>query len=120
MLTPTFGWRSDDDEGPTKQRLKAAGAKAAGLKAQLKTMLAQPLIARGVSTRYITSGVRSIADDMIAGECTLLPSFHSDVSSRKNDCVRLTGGLPHGDSIAHVCYFGDVSSRSQMPSLWNE
>ncbi|PIL23434.1 transporter [Ganoderma sinense ZZ0214-1] len=59
---------SDDDEGPTKQQQKAAGAKVAGLKAQLKTMLAQPLIARGVSTRYITSGVRSIADDIVAGE----------------------------------------------------
>lgn len=69
--SPAIGWRSDDDEGPTKQQQKVAGAKVARLKAQLKTMLAQPLIARGVSTRYITSGVRSIADEMIAGECAL-------------------------------------------------
>ena len=62
---------SDDqeDKAPSKQKQRAAGAKVAALKAQLKAMLAQPLVARGVSTRYITSGVRSIADDLIAGEC---------------------------------------------------
>lgn len=32
-------------------------------------MLAKPLIARGVSTKYITSGNRPIVDDLIAGEC---------------------------------------------------
>ncbi|RPD61282.1 DEAD-domain-containing protein [Lentinus tigrinus ALCF2SS1-6] len=61
----------DDDEGttgPSKQKRKAAAAKTAALKAELKAMLAQPLVARGVSTRYITSGVHSIADDMVAGE----------------------------------------------------
>lgn len=31
-------------------------------------MLSRPLIARGVSTRYITSGSRPIADDIIAGK----------------------------------------------------
>ncbi|TBU38454.1 DEAD-domain-containing protein [Dichomitus squalens] len=59
---------SDEDKAPSKQKQKAAGAKAAALKAQLKAMLTQPLVARGVSTRYITSGVRSIADDLLAGE----------------------------------------------------
>lgn len=67
---------SDDDDdtasGPSKHQRKAAGAKTAALKAELKALLAQPLVARGVSTRYITSGVRSIADDFIAGECTWL------------------------------------------------
>ena len=81
MLTPILGGRSDDDEGPTKHQQKAAGAKVAGLKAQLKMMLAQPLIARGVSTRYITSGVRSIADDMIAGECALFLALFFSCSS---------------------------------------
>lgn len=66
---------SDDDtaKGPSKQKQKAAAAKTAALKVELKAMLAQPLVARGVSTRYITSGVHSIADDMVAGECTLPP-----------------------------------------------
>ncbi|KAI0716537.1 DEAD-domain-containing protein [Earliella scabrosa] len=63
------GDRSDDDAAePSKQKRKAAHAKTAALKAELKAMLAQPLVARGVSTRYITSGVRSIADDFVAGE----------------------------------------------------
>ena len=35
---------------------------------ELKELLAQPLIARGVSTRYITSGSRSIVDDMVLGQ----------------------------------------------------
>ncbi|KAL1949173.1 hypothetical protein VTO73DRAFT_10979 [Trametes versicolor] len=62
---------SDDggaEAAPSKQKRKARAAKTAGLKAQLKEMLAQPLVARGVSTRYITSGVHSIADDLLAGE----------------------------------------------------
>ncbi|KAI0631135.1 P-loop containing nucleoside triphosphate hydrolase protein [Trametes polyzona] len=59
----------DDDAGaPSKQKRKALAAKTAAMKAELKAMLAQPLVARGVSTRYITSGVRSIADDLLAGE----------------------------------------------------
>lgn len=59
----------DEDAGPSKQKQKAMAAKIAGMKAELKAMLAQPLVARGISTRYITSGARSIADDLIAGEC---------------------------------------------------
>lgn len=31
-------------------------------------MLAQPLVAKGVSTRYITAGARPIVDDLLAGE----------------------------------------------------
>ncbi|KAH9937987.1 DEAD-domain-containing protein [Amylocystis lapponica] len=55
-------------EAPSKQKRKAAEAKAASLKAELKRLLAQPLVARGVSTRYITSGSTLIADDMLTGE----------------------------------------------------
>lgn len=59
----------DRDQGlPSKKQRKVANAKTAGLKAELKQLLAQPLIARGVSTRYITSGSRSIVDDMILGQ----------------------------------------------------
>ncbi|KAK0494657.1 ATP-dependent RNA helicase [Armillaria luteobubalina] len=57
-----------ESENPTKQKLKAKNAKVASMKAELKTMLAQPLIAKGISTRYITSGSRPIVDDLIAGE----------------------------------------------------
>ena len=65
----------EDAAAPSKQQRKATNAKMAALKAELKALLAQPLVARGVSTRYITSGVRSIADDFVAGECTWLPLF---------------------------------------------
>ncbi|GJE85511.1 DEAD/DEAH box helicase [Phanerochaete sordida] len=63
---------SDDDGAaaaiPSKHQRKTTNAKTAVLKAELKELLAQPLIARGVSTRYITSGSRPIVDDYISGE----------------------------------------------------
>ena len=39
----------------------------ASMKAELKHLLSQPLIAQGISTRYITSGSRLIVDDLLAG-----------------------------------------------------
>ncbi|KAL1759626.1 P-loop containing nucleoside triphosphate hydrolase protein [Schizophyllum commune] len=57
-----------ESEAPSKRQKKAANTKTAALKAQLKELLAQPLVARGVSTKYITSGSRSIVDDLLAGE----------------------------------------------------
>lgn len=64
-------WRSsasEDEDNPTKRKRKRTSAQTASLKAELKEMLSQPLIARGVSTRYITSGSRPIANDIIAGK----------------------------------------------------
>ncbi|KAJ6595890.1 ATP-dependent RNA helicase [Mycena vulgaris] len=57
-----------DEEKPSNQKRKAKDLKNANLKAELKRLLAQPLVARGVSTRYITSGSRPIVDDLIAGQ----------------------------------------------------
>ncbi|KAI5887142.1 DEAD-domain-containing protein [Schizophyllum commune H4-8] len=57
-----------ESEAPSKRQKKAANSKTAALKAQLKELLAQPLVARGVSTKYITSGSRPIVDDLLAGE----------------------------------------------------
>ncbi|KAL1720484.1 hypothetical protein EV715DRAFT_196756, partial [Schizophyllum commune] len=59
-----------ESEAPSKRQKKAANTKTAALKAQLKELLAQPLVARGVSTKYITSGSRPIVDDLLAGEST--------------------------------------------------
>ncbi|KAJ7029259.1 ATP-dependent RNA helicase [Mycena alexandri] len=56
-----------DEEKPSNQKRKAKDLKNANLKVELKRLLAQPLVARGVSTRYITSGSRPIVDDLIAG-----------------------------------------------------
>ena len=41
----------------------------ASMKAELKHLLSQPLIAQGISTRYITSGSRPVVDDLLAGNC---------------------------------------------------
>lgn len=60
---------SDDRVGEGKRLIKAHEAKLGQLKAELKGLLKQPLIARGVSTRYVTSGSNPIAHDMLAGEC---------------------------------------------------
>lgn len=69
---------SDDDEksgggggGLTKRERKARDAKAAGLRAELKELLTQPLVARGVMTSYITSGSTPIVDDILAGQVHL-------------------------------------------------
>jgi ATP-dependent RNA helicase DDX24/MAK5 len=43
------------------------------LKAELRGLIKQPLVARGVSTRYVTSGSHPIAHGMLSGECR---SFH--------------------------------------------
>ncbi|KZT25757.1 DEAD-domain-containing protein [Neolentinus lepideus HHB14362 ss-1] len=57
---------SDDDEGTVHTKKRKDSAKVGALKAELKQLLAQPLLAKGISAKYITSGSRSIIDDMIA------------------------------------------------------
>ncbi|KAG2008212.1 ATP-dependent rRNA helicase RRP3 [Coprinopsis cinerea AmutBmut pab1-1] len=57
----------EEDLASTKQQQKAHNAKLASLKAELKQMLAQPLVARGISAKYITSGSRPVVDDLLAG-----------------------------------------------------
>ena len=91
---------SSSDEGdapvPGKHHRKSADAKTTSLRAELKALLAQPLLARGVSTRYVTSGSRAIVDDFIAGQGTShvavcghtyrsrLPLVHSTMIGLKN------------------------------------
>ncbi|KAJ7211287.1 ATP-dependent RNA helicase [Mycena pura] len=57
-----------DEDKPSNKKRKARDLKNANLKAELKRLLMKPLVARGVSTRYITSGSRTLVDDLIAGE----------------------------------------------------
>lgn len=59
------------DTAPTVSRKRAEDAQVTSLKAQLKQMLSQPVVARGVSTRYLTSGSRPIVDDLIEGASEL-------------------------------------------------
>ncbi|ETW78187.1 hypothetical protein HETIRDRAFT_236608, partial [Heterobasidion irregulare TC 32-1] len=67
-LDSDFASSEEEDVGPTKREVKTQNSKTAALKGELKRLLAQPLVARGVSTRYITSGSRPIVDDILAGD----------------------------------------------------
>ena len=58
---------SDDEEKISNQKRRAKNNAMVNMKAELKHLLSQPLIARGISTRYITSGSRLIVDDLLAG-----------------------------------------------------
>lgn len=49
--------------GSAKPKSEAA---VAALRAELKHLLAEPLIARGISTRYPTSGSKVIVDDLLS------------------------------------------------------
>jgi ATP-dependent RNA helicase DDX24/MAK5 len=63
----------DSNDGSTskKRKRKTHDAKVSSLKAELKQLLSQPLVAKGVLTKYITSGVNPIVDELIQGECEL-------------------------------------------------
>jgi ATP-dependent RNA helicase DDX24/MAK5 len=68
--------RSDAEakpNGPTKRQQKAAFAKIKNQKLQLKQLLAQPLLAQGISKRYITSGSNPIVHELLAGESESTP-----------------------------------------------
>ena len=54
--------------GPTKHRQKATDTRIKDQKQQLKQHLMQPLLAQGVSKRYVTSGNNPIAHELLAGE----------------------------------------------------
>lgn len=56
-------------------------AKLARLKEQLKKKLAEPLVARGISAKYITSGDQSVVDDLLAGNSTCSPTYGSTLAN---------------------------------------
>ena len=72
-----LGGREEHESVPTKAQQKAADTKVSRWKANVKRLLAQPLVDKGVSPRYITSGAVSIADDMLAGNCTSMSTLSS-------------------------------------------
>ncbi|KAF4618627.1 hypothetical protein D9613_010108 [Agrocybe pediades] len=67
-LDSDFMSDSDDEHKVANQKKKAKDQKMAAMKAELKHMLSQPLLAPGISKRYITSGSRAVVDDLLAGE----------------------------------------------------
>lgn len=64
-----FVRESDTQDQKNSSKDGAQTAKTATLKAQLKQMLSHPLLAQGISAKYITSGSKPIVDDLIAGDC---------------------------------------------------
>ncbi|KAL4079554.1 ATP-dependent RNA helicase [Scleroderma citrinum] len=66
-LDSDFMSASEDDGKPSKYQKKRFDAKIVSLKTELKELLAKPLLARGISARYITSGSKTIVDDLIQG-----------------------------------------------------
>ncbi|RXW15879.1 hypothetical protein EST38_g9969 [Candolleomyces aberdarensis] len=59
---------SDNEDNQANRSKKARDAKIRGMKEELKGMLKTPLIGRGVSAKFITSGTRPIISDLLAGE----------------------------------------------------
>ena len=70
---------SDDEHKISTQKRKAKDRQMTSMKAELRELLSQPLIARGISTRYITSGSRPIVDDLLAGEREYFSVNHLEV-----------------------------------------
>jgi len=59
-----------DHDLALQPKKKGKTGKVENLKAELREMLAEPLIARGVSARYPTSGSKIIIDDLIMSTST--------------------------------------------------
>ncbi|KAI6124483.1 ATP-dependent RNA helicase, partial [Pisolithus croceorrhizus] len=66
-LDPDFVSASEDESNPSRYQQKRAETKTASLKAELRALLSKPLLARGISAKYITFGSRPIADDLLEG-----------------------------------------------------
>ena len=75
----------DDDDGGVGHSNNKRKGKLAALRAEMKTLLAQPLIARGVSTRYLTSGSKSVVDDLLTSSSESLPHLIELCSRRLTD-----------------------------------
>lgn len=58
----------DDNTPPTPSSSKQKSSpKLLSLRTQMKSLLAQPLMAQGISTKYLTSGSTNVVDDLIHG-----------------------------------------------------
>jgi ATP-dependent RNA helicase DDX24/MAK5 len=59
---------SDGGRGLSKRRSKTSMLQEKDLRQQLKVLLAQPLMLRGLSAKYLTAGgSSSLADQMLSG-----------------------------------------------------
>jgi len=67
---------------------KGGSAKLKALKADLGELLHQPILARGISAKFITSGSRPIVDDLLRGD-SMFHYYRSCSTSTKN-LIQLT------------------------------
>jgi len=56
----------NDEDTPFTPKQKQS-AKLLSLRAQMKSLLAQPLVAQGISMKYLTSGSMRVVDELIGG-----------------------------------------------------
>lgn len=66
---------SDDEDNHGAKVKKARDAKMRGMKAELKHLLSTPIMGRGVSAKFITSGSRPIVEDLLAGQSEFVVGF---------------------------------------------
>ncbi|KAG8687963.1 ATP-dependent RNA helicase [Ceratobasidium sp. 395] len=57
-----------EEENEQSRHAKKNSAKVHQLKQELKSLLAEPLVARGISRKYITSGSRAVVDDLVSAQ----------------------------------------------------
>lgn len=78
---------SEGDEGVGKRKKektnKGGAAKLKALKANLAELLQQPILARGISAKFITSGSRPIVDDLLRGD-SAFHCYESNSTKTKN------------------------------------
>ena len=66
-------YSGSEDDATTKRKKKSADAQSASLKDELRSLLSQPLVARGVVKNYITSGAQDLVQDLLDGESEFIP-----------------------------------------------
>ncbi|KAG8760841.1 ATP-dependent RNA helicase [Ceratobasidium sp. 428] len=57
-----------EEENEQSRHAKKNSAKVQQLKQELKSLLAEPLVVRGISRKYITSGSRAVVDDLVSAQ----------------------------------------------------
>ncbi|CAE6388803.1 unnamed protein product [Rhizoctonia solani] len=81
---------------------KKNSAKVQKLKLELKESLSEPLVARGISRRYITSGSRSVADDLVNARNHEKMLGVPNVSAGQDVAIRISYPLPPPPSLLLV------------------
>ena len=61
-----YGQSISDDDAPSKKRQDTKQKhQVQALKSELKHLLSQPLVAKGIMKKYITSGTRNVVTELL-------------------------------------------------------